>query len=335
LGNVYVAYSAGNQIQVFDSSGTLLNQWGSSSPNYGIAVDSDSNVYVPVFNDNRVNKFDSGGNFTGEVRTFNPFDAAVDANGYLYLSQPWRDRIQKYTLSGGYTTQWGEAGSGNGQFDEPRGVAVDAQGNVYVCDSMNDRIQKFDSSGAFITTWGSTGGAVGLFRFPNGVAVDNNGNVYVADTLNHRIQKFTPPAIVVSASTGIIVDNTPPSLDVSVDPAVLWPPNNKMIAVTAAVMASDNYDPSPSIALDSIVFVGSKALNGNSENGPDIQSAEIGAEDCLFMLRASTNGNGKDCLYIVTYVATDTAGNSVTTSATVTVPHDQGKKISKGLRNRR
>jgi hypothetical protein len=95
-------------------------------------------------------------------------------------------------------TQWGSAGSGNGQFHGPGGVATDLSENVYVVDTLNDRIQKFDRRGNFLTTWGSPGSGNGQFDFggpffsvsPAGVATDGSGNVYVADFSNNRIQKF-------------------------------------------------------------------------------------------------------------------------------------------------
>jgi len=87
---------------------------------------------------------------------------------------------------------WGSQGTGEGQFQDPRGIAVDAErGYVYVVDSGNHRIQKFDLEGNFITAWGSNGNGTGQFQEPWGIAVDAEGNVYVADTWNHRIQKFT------------------------------------------------------------------------------------------------------------------------------------------------
>ncbi|MDA8170602.1 MAG: hypothetical protein M0Z48_02085 [Nitrospiraceae bacterium] len=49
-------------------------------------------------------------------------------------------------------TQWGSGGSGNGQFNSPRGVAVDSSGKVYVADSGNKRIQVFSVSGALSAT---------------------------------------------------------------------------------------------------------------------------------------------------------------------------------------
>ena len=88
--------------------------------------------------------------------------------------------------------QSGACGSGNGQFNQPRGVTVDAEGNIYVADTGNQRIVKFDAGGNYQTKWGTYGTGNGQFNFPGGVAVDPvSGDVFVADTLNHRIQKFT------------------------------------------------------------------------------------------------------------------------------------------------
>ena len=39
-----------------------------------------------------------------------------------------------------FTLQWGVAGSGPGQFDNPSGVIVDAFGNVLLVDAENDRV---------------------------------------------------------------------------------------------------------------------------------------------------------------------------------------------------
>lgn len=90
-----------------------------------------------------------------------------------------------------FNLKWGTLGSGNGQFNSPRGVAVDATGNVFVADRTNHRIQVFSPSGAFIRTFGTQGSANGQMNAPNDVAVDAAGNVFVADTLNDRIDVFT------------------------------------------------------------------------------------------------------------------------------------------------
>ena len=115
----------------------------------------------------------------------------MDSAGNVYVADTNNNRIQKFTSTGTFITQWGGYGSEDGQFDSPGGVAVDSAGNVYVADWNNNRIQKFTSTGGFITNWGGSGSADGQFNGPGGVAVDSAGNVYVADTNNNRIQKFT------------------------------------------------------------------------------------------------------------------------------------------------
>jgi tripartite motif-containing protein 71 len=79
---------------------------------------------------------------------------AVDGSGNVYVTD--QNRVQKFTSSGTYVTQWGAPGSGDGQFNVPRGVAVDGSGNVYVADAHNYRIQKFGSLPvpATSTSWG-------------------------------------------------------------------------------------------------------------------------------------------------------------------------------------
>jgi len=105
----YVSY-----IQKFDPNGNFITEWGSYGSNDGefkedaggIAVDTESNIYVADTENNRIQKFDSNGKFL---------------------------------------TKFGNKGNGNGQLISPTGVAVDSKGHVYVVDSGNNRIQKFVS----------------------------------------------------------------------------------------------------------------------------------------------------------------------------------------------
>lgn len=92
---------------------------------------------------------------------------------------------------------WGDSGSADGQFRNPRSVATGASGNVYVVDAGNSRIQEFTSTGVYLSQWGGSGSSNGQFNSPRHLAVDDSGNVYVADSdddaggYHHRIQKFT------------------------------------------------------------------------------------------------------------------------------------------------
>jgi len=91
----------------------------------------------------------------------------------------------------------GEPGTGNGQYDAPRGIAFAPDGSYYVADSRNHRIQHFNADGGFLDAWGLFAdnnlapAPIGTFNEPWGVAVGPDGSVYVTDTWNHRVQKFT------------------------------------------------------------------------------------------------------------------------------------------------
>lgn len=115
------------------------------------------------------------------------------------------------------------------------------------------------------------------------------------------------------------VDVTPPTLSFTLNPDTLWPPNDKLVPVNATIAVQDDYDPSPEIKLESITA--SETLDAN-----DIQDAQFGTDDRSFSLAAKRAGNNMaGRIYTVTYSATDASGNKATASATVTVPHDQGK----------
>lgn len=116
------------------------------------------------------------------------------------------------------------------------------------------------------------------------------------------------------------LDTTPPILSVTLTPSTIWPPDNKLISVTAAISVTDNYDPQPEIKLESITC--------NEPLAPgDVSGASLGTDVRQFQLKATRAGNNlAGRIYTITYSATDGSGNKSTTTATVIVPHDKGGK---------
>lgn len=115
------------------------------------------------------------------------------------------------------------------------------------------------------------------------------------------------------------LDITPPTLTVILSPSKLWPPNEKLVPITASITTKDDYDSQPEIILESITA--NEALDKN-----DIKGAQYGTDDRQFMLKAEREGKNKaGRIYTVTYSATDGSGNKATASATVTVPHDESE----------
>ncbi len=130
------------------------------------------------------------GSYGAETGQFeDPWGLAVDNYGNVYIADMGNNRIQKFSSTGAYLTQWGSpSGSGevvaDGQITSPHGIAVDSNRNVYVADAGNYRVQKFSSTGSYMMK-------VDGFNVPDGVAIDGSGNIYVAESFNNRIQKFT------------------------------------------------------------------------------------------------------------------------------------------------
>jgi sugar lactone lactonase YvrE len=85
----------------------------------------------------------------------------------------------------------GGKGTGEGEFENPRGLALDSAGNIFVADTDNARIEKFSPNGTYISTIGTKGG-YGQLGQPNGLAVDGAGNIYIADVSTHSVRKLTP-----------------------------------------------------------------------------------------------------------------------------------------------
>ena len=176
--------------------GTFGSGVGQFNDPSGVAVSASGIVYVVDSGNNRIQTFTSDGIFIAQWGTKGIGDgefnfgawplagAAVDDSGNVYVTDTLNERIQKFTGSGVYVTQWGTSRTADGQYQRPAGVAVDAGGNVYVTDYYNGRVKVFNSSGAYVRQWGMDGA-------PAGVAVDAAGNVCVADFRGSRIFTFT------------------------------------------------------------------------------------------------------------------------------------------------
>jgi subtilisin family serine protease/sugar lactone lactonase YvrE len=175
---------------------------GNGQVNYpmGAAVDSSGNVWVVDRDNNRIQKFNSKGEYLGQFGSegsgdgkFNkPVDIAITAGGDLWVTDSENYRVQKFTSEGKYLTQFGSYGvAENGKFVEPWGVAIGSNGHIWVSDRRYYRIQEFTASGAFVRSVGSYGNGPSQFYLPSGVAIDQEGHVWVADTGNNRVQEVS------------------------------------------------------------------------------------------------------------------------------------------------
>lgn len=206
-------------IQKLDNEANLIFEWGDwwGSPS-DIVIGSDNNVYLADgAYSSAILKFDVNGNLLdGWGYLYGDQDGefdwisglAIDTNNNTYATDPYLDRVQKFTSDGQFITKWGEEGSGPGQFDYPNGIAVDNLGNVYVADFGNGRIQKFTLDGTYLTEWDETSSGIGNFGSPSGIAVDSKGFVYVTEQNNHRVQVFRPGHALPDLVTGLMLNGS-------------------------------------------------------------------------------------------------------------------------------
>ncbi len=101
------------------------------------------------------------------------------------------NRVQIFTSTGGYFSQWGSEGVSNGQFRKPWGIVEDSSGKVYVSDYLGLRVQHFQADGTFFIQW-----IINLY--PSGIAVDSSDNVYITDNYNNQVQKFDSTGVYIS-----------------------------------------------------------------------------------------------------------------------------------------
>jgi fibronectin type 3 domain-containing protein len=99
----------------------------------------------------------------------------------------------------GFASEFGEEGSGDGQFKEPFDVAVGTGGEMFVLDRSNDRVERFNEAGEYLGQFGEEGSGDGELRAPDALALDSNGNVFVLDTGNERVEEFDNSGVFIRA----------------------------------------------------------------------------------------------------------------------------------------
>ena len=127
------------------------------------------------------------------------------------------------------------------------------------------------------------------------------------------------------ATTHVTVrDTAPPALRVTLSPDALWPPNHKLVQITATVETSDSCDANPAVALVSITSNEQDNGLGDGDEPNDIQAVNggpilFGTNVQTFLLRAERSGMGTGRIYTVNYMVRDASGNETLASAQVSV----------------
>ncbi len=191
--NLYISDWYLRSIQKFTVNGTYVSAIRNSGRTNGrfvvptdVAYDSIGNMYV-LDNGNRLQKFTNSGTYISTVIPegilgYGAWHMFISPDDRIFISS--ETSVDVYDLSGNHLMALGEGvgGSGDGQFNNPRGISMDSAGNVYVAEPYNHRIQKFNgTTGAFISKWGTRGIGDGQFALSDMIFITPNDDVYVGD----------------------------------------------------------------------------------------------------------------------------------------------------------
>jgi hypothetical protein len=232
--NIYIADSSNYRVLKCDITGTCSHFAGTTgepgwdNAHFGwpadVAVDSSGNVYVSDWDNHRVQKFNSAGEWvstigvtrvpyvTDAAHLNRPWGIAAAPDGSIYVTENGGYRLIKLSAAG--VQQWtvGQAGVygndnahlGNWWAGPEGNLAIDAAGRIYVPDTGNHRIQVFNPNGSYFTTFGSYGNGPNQFDCPAGVAISPvNGDIFVVDRCNQRIQVYTS-GFVYKTTLGVL-----------------------------------------------------------------------------------------------------------------------------------
>ena len=239
-GNIYIADVFNYRIRKIDTTGIITTVAGNGvggfsgdsaiataaqlGTPYGVAVDTNGNIYIADFCNMRIRKVNTSGIITTVAGNGNqgsngdggqaiaaelnsPIGITIDLVGNLFIAEYNGHRIRKVDVSGVITTVAGngtQGFSGDGmlatsaELFNPGGIALDATGNIYIADNGNHRVRLVNLSG-IISTFAGGGNGLGdggistnaQLLSPHGVTFDAFDNMYLADKSSMRIRKIT------------------------------------------------------------------------------------------------------------------------------------------------
>ena len=165
------------------TSGTANGEFNSPC---GIAIDSTGNIFVADTENNRIQEFNSSGNYvatytpSSESNSFTPFAISINSqDGYAVADQG--NSVILIFSDTGYQS---ELSNDNGmqEIQYPAGLSYDGSNNLYV--SNDGFIAEYTNQ---TTSYSSS---IQRVTNPGGVAIDPFGNIWVTDTLNSALVKL-------------------------------------------------------------------------------------------------------------------------------------------------
>lgn len=180
---------------------------------FGLATDSQGNVYAVGRDDGQVHMYSPSGTSTIVGASAASVGIALDGAGNLYTTNNSSGTIREYAV-GHYDpnhpdSNWSDIAGVNTDLGQTRGITFDAAGNMYIASNGRAVIYKATPNGnpvagsplkGYSTPTAYLGGLDAW-----GLAFDSSGDLYASDSNNNQILEYSPAGsfmrVVASASS--------------------------------------------------------------------------------------------------------------------------------------
>ena len=204
-GDLYLGM--GDHIEVYDAKGsktTRLESLGKNAIITSVAV-SEENVFIADAGNHLVWKFTRSGEKQAEIGRKNTakdipgfiipspyFDAAIDADGFLWVVNPGRHSLENYMDDGNLRSSWGEyswAVDGFCGCCNPSHIAILDDGSFVTSEKGIVRVKVYNRLGNLVSV------VAGPDQFAEGtvgldLAVDSSQRIYVLDPFRKVVRVF-------------------------------------------------------------------------------------------------------------------------------------------------
>ena len=185
-------------VYIYDGQDQLLRRFGTKgtkidhfSTLYGIAFDTENNLYATDYSKNRILKFDIDGHHlqtfgkkgksNGELN--NPVGITTH-NDRVFVADANNNRISVFDTNGKFCLHFG-----SDHLDTPYDLVVNCNNHLLVVDYGKNCVYTFTLTGDIINEFGAQG-RHGQLNHPCSITTDNNGCILVVDTGNYRVVVF-------------------------------------------------------------------------------------------------------------------------------------------------
>ncbi|CAH1243911.1 TRIM3 [Branchiostoma lanceolatum] len=206
-GEIFVADSGNQRIQVFTLQGTFVRQFptctvvsgGQKMTPHDVVIDEEGNPWV-VGNTETTR---SAVQYDKQGRVLRKFGVHVMTGWYRGVAVDTRQKQILITqTTEGYLNRQGlvlvfrsdgsllrTVGQQQGM-ENPRYIIVDGEGKILVSDYDNHYVYVYKTDKQFLFKFGGKGSGEGQLKNPQGICTDRAGNIIVADPGNSRVEMF-------------------------------------------------------------------------------------------------------------------------------------------------